>query len=121
MSRFINDVKTTNEKFTGNEYYGNGVFVWRGTQYNTLALWRAASGQERTGGKWIRCSARRMRALLTAVPITDRALLIHSPVRHCASLESTRGPAECCTNSAEAATNTRQANDVSPFNNLIDA
>ena len=85
MSRFINDVKTTNEKFTGNEYYGNGVFVWRGTQYNTLALWRAASGQERTGGKWIRCSARRMRALLTAVPITDRALLIYSPVRHCAT------------------------------------
>ena len=77
LSRFINDVKATNEKFIGNEYCGSGVFIWRGTRYNTLALWRAASGQERTRGKRIGCSAKRIRALLTAVPITDGTLLIY--------------------------------------------
>ena len=36
--------------FAGNEYSGNGDWIYAGTTYTTYATWQAATGQEKIGG-----------------------------------------------------------------------
>ena len=48
---FVNlDQTDSTYTLTGNDYYGNGTWLWSGTTYTTFAAWQSATGQEKIGG-----------------------------------------------------------------------